>query len=173
MSDSKFKTLVHYVCARSEENFGDLGSVKLNKILWLSDLIAYASSGEPITSETYIKRQHGPVPKTILSTLKELEAEGCLIFRKSKGMVPTRYISLKDPDISDFSPEQISLIDSVINEVVDGHSATSISDFSHTHDAWQMAKIGEEIPHHTCFVSPPGEIDENDIAWANEVLAAS
>ena len=55
----KLKELILHVSKKAR--LRDLGSIKLNKVLWFSDITAYLHLGEPITGETYLKRQFGPV----------------------------------------------------------------------------------------------------------------
>src|ERR1700733_4521543 len=57
---SKFKELVLYLSQRSAGDEG-FGAVKLNKLLYRSDFEAYRLLGRPITGETYIKQEFGPV----------------------------------------------------------------------------------------------------------------
>lgn len=167
----KFKAMVQYVCYKCHDP-SVLGATKLNKILWYSDIIAFAKTGSPITRESYVKQQHGPVPKHILPVIEELEAEKALAVREVAyyDYAKREYIALKEPDISMFKPEEISIIDSVIDVVCHKHTAASISVASH--DAiWKLAEIGEEIPLYTVFASELGEITESDVKWAKEVLS--
>ena len=69
---AKFKSAVHYICDKASSDPSVLGAIKLNKVLWYSDVINYLITGKPITGETYIKRQHGPVPKDIIRAIDEL-----------------------------------------------------------------------------------------------------
>lgn len=163
---NKFKALVQYICFKCEDP-SKLGATKLNKVLWLADVAAYLHFGKPITGETYIKRQFGPVPPNILRAVHDLEREGVLATRIAEmgGYQQRQFFALKEPDISMFSPREISLVDDVIRYVCENHTATSISRASHD-DIWQMAEIGEELPYQAFFVSHLGEIDEADVAWA-------
>ena len=170
MRDPKFKKLVHYICNRCTDSPVQLGATKLNKILWISDLFAYIDMGQPITEERYIKKQYGPVAETMRSTLENLQQEQSLLIRNGTFPTPTLYFSMKEPDISDFTSNQISLVDRVIGWVVNEHSAVSISEFTHKHYAWNIASIGEHIPHHAVFASSSAEIDEHDISWAKRTI---
>lgn len=164
----KFKALVHYVCDRRSERPHSLEKTKLNKVAWLSDMLAYLRFGRPITNEVYIKRQFGPVARSMEETLQALKREGALASRGTEyfGYPKFEYMTLKHPDISGFTPEEISLIDEVIERICDGHTASSISQL--THDAiWECAGIGEELPLYTAFASVAGEITEDDLAWAS------
>ena len=71
----KYKALVHYVCEKAGSDPSVLGVIKLNKVLWYSDAIYYMMTGSPITGETYVKGQHGPVPKNIIRAIDELVSE--------------------------------------------------------------------------------------------------
>lgn len=167
----KFKALVQYICYKCHDP-SVLGATKLNKILWYSDIIAFAKTGVSITTETYVKQQHGPVPKHILQVIGELEADKAVAVREVAyyDYAKREYIALREPDISMFKPEEISIVDSVIDVVCHKHTAASISTGSH--DAiWKLAEIGEEIPLYTVFASELGEITEADVKWAKEVLS--
>src|SRR5215831_1677028 len=74
MSANRLAALAHYVIWRC--NPAELGTVKLNKILWFADLEYYRRTGHTITGATaYTKLPHGPVAKGILEALDGLEAE--------------------------------------------------------------------------------------------------
>ncbi len=167
MDTVKLDALVHYICARCS-NPNDLGATKLNKVLWYSDVAAFAQSGASITGAVYIKRQFGPVPKDILAARTRLQANGGLIERKVSvyGYQQIQLIALTEPDISIFSAAEISLVDSVLESICSQHTATSISRLSHDY-IWEAAEIGEEIPMAAAaFGGAFGEVDEEDVAWA-------
>jgi hypothetical protein len=68
-----------------------------------------------------------------------------------------------------FTREEISIVDLVIGEVCNEHTAKSISKISH--DAiWEMAEIGEDLPFYT-VLAEQGEITEEDVAWADTKIA--
>lgn len=160
----KFKNLVLYVCSKCDPK--ELGSTKLNKVLWYTDMLSYVYLEKPVTGETYVKRQFGPVPKHVLTILAELEAEGLIATKESEyfGYDKKEYIALKKPNLALFTQEEISLIDAMI-EVIKEHTAKTISQASHDR-IWELAEIGEEIPYHAVLASEIGEIDEEDIKWA-------
>ncbi len=166
----KFKSLVHYVCARRCNAPSTLGAVKLNKTLWLSDLFAFYRLGRPITGARYVKRQFGPVPTPIVPILRELESEGVLTVTESThyGKRKTEYV-VHAPASSDFlSPQELSIVEQMIQFVCDEHTATSISEASHDH-IWKVAQEGEEIPHFTVFAEP-GQLTDEEREWARGQL---
>lgn len=166
----KLKALVHYVCWKCD-NPADLGGTKLNKVLWYADMLAYMTWNRPITGETYIKRQFGPVSRHILPVLEDLEREGQIVRRQTSyyGRLKHEYIPVTTPDLSLFTAAEISLVDTCIDFVCRKHTAASIS--RRTHDTiWKLAEIGEEIPYYTVWASELGEVTPEDIAWARTHL---
>jgi hypothetical protein len=138
--------------------------------LWYAEREAFLSLGTPLSGARFVKRQHGPVPAAILPVLAELESERALVVRDftSYGRAQREFISITEPDISGFRPEEISIINSVIYSICQFHTASSISEKSHD-EVWELAAIGEELPLFTAF-SVPGEIDESDIEWATQEI---
>jgi len=163
----KYKELVLYICEKCDSV--KLGAIKLNKVLWFSDLLAYVKWGEPITGERYVKRQFGPAPYGILSVLEELQGEGALTVKSLDfyGYQKTHYIPERSADLSQFTVDELSLVDGMIGFVCDSNTALSISELTHDH-IWEIAENGEEIPHYAVFASVPGEITEADIDWGRE-----
>jgi hypothetical protein len=166
----RFKSLVHYICSKCPDR-NLLGATKLNKILWYSDALSLETRGTPITRETYIKRQFGPVPQHILDVIAKLEQEGAIAVKNTPfhSYEKREFVSLTQPDISMFTPEEISLIDDVIGEICFNHTATSISLASHDR-IWELAEIGDELPLETIFASDLDEVTEADVAWAKAAL---
>ena len=166
----KFKTLVHYVCSKCPDP-RMLGATKLNKILWYSELHAFLKLEKPISGARFVKRQFGPVPVAIVPVLKELQQEGALVVRDVEyfGKPKKEFISLRDPELSDFNADEISIVDEVTEIICEQHTAASISKQTHD-DIWIMAEIGEDIPLETVF-AVKGEVTEKDIAWADSKIA--
>ena len=166
----KFKQLVQYICSRCDDPT-ELGSTKLNKILWYADYHAYYFFNEAITGAKYVKRQFGPVPPAILQVLKELQEEGFLAIRNTEhfGHEKKEFFALRPADLSLFTAREISVVDKAIEYVCKRHTAKSISEETHD-DIWEMAQIGEEIPYYTVFASQLGEITEHEIEWAKALI---
>ena len=170
----KLKLLVHYIVAKCE-NPSMLGSIKLNKVLWVSDLRAYVSWGQPITGEQYVKQQFGPVASTV-GIMNELQAEKKIVVRQREvyGHTKTDYIALVRPEnISEmFTAEEISLVDEAIDFVCLRHTAMGIS--AKTHDViWELAEIGEQIPYEALWASRLDAVTKDDVEWAKAVSEAA
>ena len=170
---NKFVNAIHYVCDKAADDPSVLGAVKLNKVLWYSDVLRYMVTGASITGEEYVKRQHGPVPRHVYKAIDELISLGRIVRGKVDhfGFMKTEFHSLVEPDISQFTPEEIAQIDEAFEHVCLKHTATSISEETHG-VIWELASMGEVIPYSTVFASVEGEITEADVAWAHRVIAA-
>ena len=164
----KFKALVLYVIWKAGER-RDFGSTKLNKVLWFADARANEALGRPITGETYVREKFGPVPRHILEVRSELENEK-LIAVWSEPFFDhkvTRFRAFAPPSTELFTPDELSLIDWWIKHVDEEHSAASISNKSHDY-AWQIAKMGEEIPPYAFLASRIRSPKDDELEWAKE-----
>jgi hypothetical protein len=163
----KFKTLVHYICHRMSDDPAKLGQTKLNKILWYSDVMMFKRRGHPITDTRYIKQTWGPVAKSLMPVLDQLHHDAIVVRRRETypGGTHVKFFATEEPDISGFTPDEISLVDRLIDEVCYEHTAKSISDLSHD-ITWQMHEIGEEMLLYRSHVMRLGQVTSEDIAWA-------
>jgi len=172
MNRTKLKTLVHYVCSRCQDDPARLGAVKLNKVIWFVEVNHYVkSNGHALTGARFIKEKRGPIVAAMLPILEELVEDGALEIRTRKVFDYNRieYITKTKPDVSDFSKDDLSLVDRMI-EGVCSHTATSISDYTHD-EGWKLAKMGETIPLFAIMVTPRAVTDQ-DRAWADSVISS-
>jgi Protein of unknown function (DUF4065) len=169
MTTDRLSTTTLYVIARSQPD--KLGAVKLNKVLWYADLLAYRRTGKTITgSETYIKRQFGPVPDGIVPTLTRLEHDRKILIRTVDTPTGDRreFLWLEKPDVKSFSPEEIDVLNEVMDWICNDESAKSIS--AKTHDAlWEETEIGGHISVKAGAVIP-AEISPEAITWAKSAF---
>ncbi len=171
-SDTKFKALVHYICSQRSCAPDTLGAVKLNKILWLADLSAFHARGRAITHSRYIKREFGPVPARIVTTVRELEKEGVLSVRETNhfGRSKKEYVVHVKATPDFLPPDERVIVDNVINHVCGDHTASSVSEATHDH-IWRAAEDGEEIPLFTVFAKP-GKITDAERKWARMKISS-
>jgi Protein of unknown function (DUF4065) len=168
---AKFKALVHHIVASCDDS-QRLGAVRLNKICWYVDTLSFRVAAKPVTEETYIKRQHGPVPRSILQTIRELEREQKIHVREHH-YLPGRkmriFVALEDADAGVFAPQELEIIDFVVKHVCNNHSAASISELSHDL-IWETANEGEEIPLAATLVAQPADLRHQIKAWADRAI---
>lgn len=165
---NKFKNLILYIvwkCGDADQ----LGSTKLNKILWLCDSRAYMLNKKPITGAKYVKQKHGPVPKAVMPIRAEMEREGSLSIwpdpkfagKLSKDLFKAK----KRPDFSLFTPKEKQIIEFWIKKICVDHTAKSISEETHDY-VWEIAKIGEEIPYPAVFATRLRPPNAKEMDWA-------
>ena len=152
-NEAKLKELVLYILHRCE---GDqaLWPVKLNKLLFFSDFLAYSITGDAITGAEYIKLPYGPAPKFMGAIHEAMQKDGDLeIFRQSSlGFLTGRAFARREPNLFDFTGYEIALVNDILSAFTNT-SATDISEMSHLLIGWQVAGDKETIPYVSIFVS--------------------
>ncbi len=149
---NKFRELVLYIAAKSADD-PRFGAVKLNKILYYADFIAYRRLRRPITDAEYQNLREGPAPRHMLVALDELTAHGDMELEirdyfnnKQKRVKPRR-----DPkDV--FSKDELQIVDEVIEELRP-LNAQEVTDRSHREFGWKTTTLGETIPYRTAWIS--------------------
>ena len=168
----KYKALVHYICCTCYDP-NKLGTVKLHKILWLTDMLAFLNFNKPVTNETYIKKEYGPFSSHLKDIVKELESEKLLSVREiewAAGKKKREFIASGDPEKSLFSSEEIRLVNDIRDYVCEDHTAGSISELTHD-DIWKMASLNEQIPYEAILVSNLATVTKEDLLWAKEEIS--
>jgi hypothetical protein len=152
--ENKLAELILYIsqkCATDPK----FGAVKLNKILYLADFLAFGNWGEPITAVPYQHLRLGPAPMRLIPVRDELQKSGKLVVQSlplKSGKRQVRTVNLVDPNLQVFSGREIALVDSIIQDLWDMDAEES-SEFSHRFVGWKMTKEGEPIPYGTIFIS--------------------
>ncbi len=156
---SKLKAVILHTCESCPPD--QLGAVKLNKVLYFSDMLRYAQATVPITGATYRKRPYGPTCVELLPTLRELEHEGALEVTSSEyfGLKKTNYRCLKAPDLNVLNGDELSLLSEVIQFVCTQNTAKTISEFSHK-APWERAEFGDDIPYSTAYLLFPNMVSQ-------------
>jgi len=148
---ARFKELILYI---SQKCVADpkFNTIKLNKLLFFSDFYAYAIYGEPITGFEYQKLQLGPAPKKMREIKREMVRQGELGMQELPLEEWRRTVNLRRPDLSVFKPEQVSLVDGIIQALRD-FDGDVVSALSHKMPCWIIPELYETIPYETVFLS--------------------
>ena len=146
-SKEKIKALILYICSKIPAELS--GVIKLNKIIWFSEIETMYQTWDYLTRHSFIRQKFGPVPLNIHIMREELVQENKL--RKidagemSNGAKWYQFETIGQIDIKKyFSDEQIKIIDSQINKYAD-MPALSVSDISHD-DIWASLEDADEMP---------------------------
>jgi uncharacterized phage-associated protein len=143
----KFKELIIYL-ARESEGDDHFGMVKLNKLLFNIDFLAYRRFGQSVTGQEYQALPFGPAPRSVLPVLNSMEEDGDVAIREETlyGYTQKRPLALRQADIHLFSQDEIALIAHLLLRFRD-MSAKQISELSHNFLGWSLANEGETIPY--------------------------
>jgi hypothetical protein len=154
MDREKFKETLLYVAARLAR-LPSYGSIKLNKVLFFSDVLHYATYGKSITGATYVRHKFGPAPRGLRQIQQEMidadEADLAVTVSPDEHRSNRLLFATREADITKFTGSEIEVIGRVINMVKD-HTAEEASDLSHALEGWQIAAQGEVIPYEAIFL---------------------
>lgn len=169
MATEKFKALTHFIIEACRDNPASLGATRLNKALWLADVMSYQQTGESVTGDTYVKRPKGPVPAHILATLRELKRNNDIAIEEPVFQFdPRLFIAKTEAPTDALTPSDLRLARSALDHVR-GRTANMVSE--ETHDVvWEAATEGEPIPLAATLVSEAGEITPQVVEWAYKHL---
>ncbi len=165
----RFRNLVHYICWVCD-NPRTLGVKRLGRVLWYSERNVYLETGRWLSGATYLRQQGGPHPRPLEPMLQELEAGGAIARRVADRSDDFDLLfAVRRPDLSQFRPEEISIVEAVIRVVcLDARGAVA---HQAAHDqVWQIARIGEPLPYYTVFAGRPGDLLPADIDWAMRTI---
>ena len=151
--EHKFRELILYI-ARESRDDPRFGATKLNKLLFYIDFGSYRMLGAPATGATYQHLPAGPAPREILDAMRYLVDSGAAMMETREYFSGTqeRLAPLRDPDLSQFSPQELEIADSVIAEFW-AFNARRISAYSHGEWGWQVTEDFEDMPYHMAWVS--------------------
>lgn len=145
-------------------NNSRLGKVKLMKLLYFADFDHFFRHGSPITGDTYIKLEYGPVPRHGSEMLGRLcEAEILQITKEPVYQYTRNKYTLTRPlvDFEFLTADDVATLAAVVAKWKT-HTREEIVVASHGDPPWQMTDYGEEIPYHLVYyrIDVTGKQDE-------------
>ncbi len=151
---NKFKEVLLYILGKVGSR-PNIGQTALYKLLYFIDFDYYEKFEEQLIGATYIKNTYGPTPVSFAKIVKQLEREGRLVELKSKYFDhdQTKYIPVKDADVSGLSGKELKHIDDEIERLAH-FSARQLSDLSHKDTPWIVAKDKKIINYQHVFYRP-------------------
>ena len=154
MAGDKFEELILYL-ARASEGDPNFGSIKLNKLLFYTDLYAFGWRGKPVTGQKYQRLPKGPAPKGLVPCTERMKLSGSCAWQERiapGGYIQRRLVALREPNLDVLTGTEIKQADEVLR-VFREYNARDISEDSHELVGWRAAEDGEIIPLETAFVS--------------------
>ena len=166
----KLKESILYIAEQCKDD-QEFGATKLNKILFLSDFLAYGAYGQPITGSTYFHLEKGPAPKEMKQAQEELFAEGRaeLEERPYFNTIQKRIVPSRGSNTSIFSQKELGLVHDVIVSLR-GIGGRKISDWTHNFIPWILTRDREDIPYNTTFAMFYVPVRREGIIWGNNEI---
>lgn len=151
-NDAKLGELILHIAHHSTDD-ETFGMVKLNKLLFDADFMAYLRFGQPITGQEYVAREFGPCPRRLVPVMEDLKERGHLVEQPDQyyQFAQRKIVALRQPDLDGFTAKEIALVDSIIARWK-GKTAREMSDLSHQFVGWRLARPDETIPYETVLI---------------------
>lgn len=151
-SDDKLRELILMIAEWSQAD-PKFGAIKLNKLLFHCDFLAFLTFGEPITGQEYFALPQGPAPRHLKPVTEKMKRKEELAYKDVPyyGHMQKRPVALRSPNLSMFSAAEVNLVRQTVEKFWD-QSATEISDQSHLFLGWKVARKSETIPYSTALV---------------------
>ncbi len=147
-NDGKFRELLLFIAERSESD-PHFGAIKLNKLLFYCDFLAYQNLGKAITGHEYFALRQGPAPKYGERIRGQMVRDREIAIKKTE--TGTRTVALRPSNPKVFSSEEIALVTKVLQEYR-ASSGSDLSEKSHRFAGWALAKEKESIPYSVALV---------------------
>jgi hypothetical protein len=167
--EDRFRELLLYISQKCA-NDPKFGSVKLNKVLFLSDFLCFAQHGEPITGFEYQKLEQGPAPRRLLPVRKQMIEDKELGLQEiplKSGNTQIRTVNLRRPNLAVFKAQHIAVVDTVIDALSEADAVT-VSELTHKMVGWKVARYKETIPYETIFLTDE-PLSEADVERGREI----
>ncbi|HCX73887.1 MAG TPA: XRE family transcriptional regulator [Candidatus Cloacimonas sp.] len=146
----KFKEVLLYLLNRigSKPNVGE---TVLYKILYFIDFDFYEKYEEQIIGATYQKNNYGPTPKEFAKIVSEMEGKDLRKIKDKYFQYPrTKYLPLREPDLSILTARELEIIEQVIARL-GNMNASQISEYSHGDVPWLTTDDKKIIDYEKVF----------------------
>ena len=147
----KFKEALLYILNKvgSKPNIGE---TVIYKILYFIDFDFYEKYEEQLIGATYIKNRYGPMPIEFKKIVERMIKDEDLTKVKDKYFEypQTKYLPLRNADLSVLKANEIEIIDKVLNKLVD-KNAKEIGEYSHDDVPWLTTEEGKVIEYESVF----------------------
>ena len=152
---AKFKEVLLYILDRVGSR-PNIGETVLYKLLYFIDFDFYEIYEEQLIGAAYIKNTYGPTPVEFAKIVDVMIEHGEIekAKRDYHGYPQTRYLPLREPDLSVLGAHEIKLIDKVLSRLSD-MNAMQISEYSHGDIPWMVTDDNDNIEYESVFYRTP------------------
>jgi transcriptional regulator with XRE-family HTH domain len=151
----KFKEVLLYILNKvgSKPNIGE---TVVYKLLYFIDFDHYERYEDQLMGATYIKNNYGPTPVEFAKIVKRMidDQEIEKVESRYFDYPQTKYLPLRNPDLSGLSANELKTIEDVLNRLSE-MNATQISEYSHGDVPWLTTEDGAKIEYEAVFYRTP------------------
>ncbi|MBI4034110.1 MAG: SocA family protein [Candidatus Brennerbacteria bacterium] len=174
ISEPKIKRMILFFATYTDPKL--LGKTKLMKLFYFTDFRHVKKYLTPVTYDTYVNLEHGPVPSTIMNLVTTVENEidnsilGDVVAiaqndeSKRKRIVARRKFN-EERDSKYFTKSELAVMNEVC-EIFKNSTGKQIEDASHSEAAWLNTKFGETIPYSLAANDPDSSVEKDDVEKA-------
>lgn len=148
---TKFKQVLLYILNKVGAK-PNVGQTVIYKLLYFIDFDYYELYEEQLMGLKYIKNTYGPTPVDFVKLIQEMEKNGELEEVKTKYFKKdqTKYLPIKEPDLSLLSAQELRHIDKELERLSD-KTGKELSDFSHKDIPWIIANDKGILEYESVF----------------------
>lgn len=160
-SERKLDELVVLLASRSKDD-PKFGAIKLNKLLFYCDFLAYMTLGQPITGQEYFALPNGPALRYKARFWNRMEKQRAIAVRKEPTFFDSEReitLALREPNVKIFTPEQLDLIYRVLDNCR-SKDGSELSELTHRFPGWKLAREKEVIPYSVALVGNRNPLPE-------------
>ncbi len=152
---NKFKELLLYILDKIGGRV-NIGESVICKLLYFIDFDYYEKYEEQLVGATYIKNHHGPTPAAFIEIIKQMKKAGDLeqVMKHYYQYHQKKYLAKRKANLSNFSAQELELIDWEINRFKD-FNASKIEEYSHHDVPWITADDLQPINYESAFYRTP------------------
>ncbi len=166
----KLKAILLYFSNYTDAKF--LGKVKLMKLFYFLDFMHLKTYGSPVTYDTYINLEHGPIPSFIKNLVDSAADDidnsvlaDTITFERPEGIdmyriLPKRKFSEKDK--SYFSSTELEILEKICARYGNKNTKT-IEDASHQEAPWKKTSFLDKIPYSLAAEDPDCNVSKEEI----------
>lgn len=169
LSNSKLKALVLFFANNTNPKY--LGEVKLMKLFYFLDFRHVKKYGAPVTYDTYINLNHGPIPSAIKNIVDdtacglETPLSEIIKFETPDGTKMKRVIAKRpfgENDKDHLTPTELEILQQVSKEFSE-KKTDEIEQASHKEAPWKETEYLEQIPYTLATLDDDCKVDREQI----------
>ncbi len=175
---TKLKAILLYFTNNTDVKF--LGKVKLMKLIYFMDFMHLKTYGTPITYDTYVNLEHGPIPSFIKNLVDNAADDidssmlaDTISFERPVGTTMFRVLPKRkftEEDKKYFSETELDILQKVCFKF--GNKNTKyVEDASHDEAPWKKTVLLEKIPYSLATEDPDCIVSKEEIELGLELFS--